>query len=742
VVFFTGHYAFILWVGLIRSGISAMERNFTVESKFFSLSVLEGASMVRVEEKRKSFFVVIVLSTRCSDWLASMLETLLGFSGDHDFVKSFREGSKLLIACRGENKAGRFLEAAAYGLGGRRGLILIPEGRGGWGWRKFSGELRTVSVSLSVGCGLGLSASDKKDEKVEGTKLSTGLDSLGATEGSPLSGGSPMGVKLGKGTGPPSFAEVVRSGATDSVLGCRSPGHKSGSGDAAKVVDVSLVAEWCDLKKQPPVDCSALEKQAPDSLGKDLRVDECLSSRVCVSCSACVFGVAVVEGDTSLQKESVSGVFGQILEIFGRLSSALIWACGASKRMGFESSVGLKHRLGFVAGRMLKRCKAAIKGSRFRDRAKVLKPIAKRATESAPESVSGRVSAPDLGCPTPEVVGVLTPTFSAFVEHSSSIPSVVPASEFVLKKSSFSSEDPMTLGSTSSGSTSPVARFSFPPVASSRLEGISPVVLGFSSAPLVAPTRSGGTSPVPSLLRAAELGKRLRLSSPVLSNSKPFRKCFRKAREARKMHLDGISFADALEALRPGAIVPGSISWVPHTRELVALTLPVQDSVVLAVSVKDKGSSPALMRGFLRRGFLNPSPGSVKEGAAASSSSIAIKGEVSLTQSQKWPVGIGPSKVVVREQGDELWDGEDGDFPLPLGVFPPDWALDWELESDEGLDPSLAILDAIEENFHRGVKAARPKSKGRREVLNLASSINYGDSCASSRRKKGKVHMV
>jgi hypothetical protein len=349
----------------------------------------------------------------------------------------------------------------------------------------------------------------------------------------------------------------------------------------------------------------------------------------------------------------------------------------------------------------------------------------------------------------PEAVGVSTPTFPAFVEHSSSIPSVVPAPEVVLKKFSFSSEDPVTLGSASSGLASPVARFSFPPVASSKLEGISPVVLGFSSAPLVAPTRSDGTSPVPSLSGAAELGKRLRLSSPVLSDSKPFRKYFWKAWEARKMHLDGISLADALEALRPGAIVLGSISGVPPARESVetmALVLPEQDSAVLAVSVKDEGSSSALMRGFPRRGFLNPSPVSipiVKEGAAASSSSIAIKGEVSLTQSQKWPVGFGLSREVVAwEQGDELWDGEDGDFPLPLGVFPPDWALDWELESDEGLDPSLAILDAIEENFHRGVKAAPPKSKGRREVLNLARSINYWDSCASSRRKKGKAHMV
>jgi hypothetical protein len=367
-----------------------------------------------------------------------------------------------------------------------------------------------------------------------------------------------------------------------------------------------------------------------------------------------VSGVAVVEGDTSLQKESVSGAFGQILEILGRLSNALIWACGSSKRMGFKSSVGLKLRLGFVAGRMLKRCKAAIKGSRFRDGTKVLKPFAKRAAVSAPESISGPVSALDLGCPAPEAVGVSTATFPAFVEHSSSIPSVVSASEVVSKKSSFSSEDSMTLGSASSGSTSPVAGFSFPPLASSKLEGISPVVLGFSSAPLVAPTRSDGTPPVPSFSGAAELGKRLRLSSPpVLSDAKPFWKYFRKTREARKMHLDGLSVADALEALRPGAIVPGSISRVPPARELVetvALALPVQDSAVLAMSVKDMGSSHAQMRGFLRRGFLNPSPTSipiVKEGAAASSTSIAIKGEDSLTQSQKWPVGFGSSREAV-----------------------------------------------------------------------------------------------
>jgi hypothetical protein len=54
-----------------------------------------------------------------------------------------------------------------------------------------------------------------------------------------------------------------------------------------------------------------------------------------------------------------------------------------------------------------------------------------------------------------------------------------------------------------------------------------------------------------------------------------------------------------------------------------------------------------------------------------------------------------------------------------LVVLPPELALDWEWDSNEDIDLSLAILEAIEEDFHRGVKAMRPKTKGRREVLNL-----------------------
>lgn len=73
----------------------------------------------------------------------------------------------------------------------------------------------------------------------------------------------------------------------------------------------------------------------------------------------------------------------------------------------------------------------------------------------------------------------------------------------------------------------------------------------------------------------------------------------------------------------------------------------------------------------------------------------------SLTQSHKRPIGFGSSgEVVVWEQSEKVWDGEDVNSSYPLGVLPPDMALDWKLDSDEDVDPSLAVLDAIEENFH------------------------------------------
>ena len=183
-----------------------------------------------------------------------------------------------------------------------------------------------------------------------------------------------------------------------------------------------------------------------------------------------------------------------------------------------------------------------------------------------------------------------------------------------------------------------------------------------------------------------------------------------------------------------------------------------------------------LVRGFLRWGFLNPSltlkfspPPSPKLPVASSlimvvkdnwvkgtppplcgctsDTIIAEKREdfrlTGLAQSQKWPIHFGQfGEIVVWDQGGEIWDEEDGVSPFPLDAYFLDMSLDWLMDGEEDKDLSLAILEDIEEDYHRVVKVAHPKSLGKRVLLNLKSSINYGDASSSSRRGKRKAHIM
>jgi len=106
------------------------------------------------------------------------------------------------------------------------------------------------------------------------------------------------------------------------------------------------------------IDCYALEKQAVGPSGTDHRAVDRIRSRG----SVC-------------RSDGVFGVFEKFFEILGRFSKALVWACGFSKQLGLKSVFGFKRRVGFVAGRVLKRVKSVFKG--FRAGAKVIKPNAK-----------------------------------------------------------------------------------------------------------------------------------------------------------------------------------------------------------------------------------------------------------------------------------------------------------------------------------------------------------------------------
>jgi hypothetical protein len=138
-------------------------------------------------------------------------------------------------------------------------------------------------------------------------------------------------------------------------------------------------------------------------------------------------------------------------------------------------------------------------------------------------------------------------------------------------------------------------------------------------------------------------------------------------------------------------------------------------------------------QGLFRKGFLNLPPISVPPVALqevnnggvvgpSSSSSGCFNG---VSQSRNWPVGFDHNREIVvwEEDEDDYWDG------LPL---------DWAMDGDFG-EEVLAIRDAMEEEYQF---FARQKSKGKRELLNLHSSINYGDANYPSRRRKGKAHML
>jgi hypothetical protein len=123
-----------------------MENRFFVEAKSFTLSVVKGFVELRLVEKRNGFSGWVLLGERCVAWLLLMVQEVLRDRGSELFVKSFREGSKVTIVRLGGNSSGRFLEVAVYDVGGRRGMVVFPEGRDRRGWGRVFGELSKVLV--------------------------------------------------------------------------------------------------------------------------------------------------------------------------------------------------------------------------------------------------------------------------------------------------------------------------------------------------------------------------------------------------------------------------------------------------------------------------------------------------------------------------------------------------------------------------------------------------------------------
>jgi hypothetical protein len=104
------------------------------------------------------------------------------------------------------NPADRFFEVEVYAVGGRRGIILIPEGREGRGWSRFATELGKVIVFFIASVGSRLVPSSSVLRKT-GKLVEPGL-----VQRYTITGGTGL---FGKDLAP-SYAEVLLSAASPS----------------------------------------------------------------------------------------------------------------------------------------------------------------------------------------------------------------------------------------------------------------------------------------------------------------------------------------------------------------------------------------------------------------------------------------------------------------------------------------------------------------------------------------------
>jgi hypothetical protein len=219
---------------LVAVGVFVMERSFSVEAKSFRLSAKIGCPNLRLEERRKGFVGYIYASAQCSEWLAETVESAIQAQVKEEIAKTFREGDKAMMVHGGGNKAGRFLEVSFLTVGGRKGVIWLPEGRFGNGWRRFAGELRRL---------------------LEAQRLAAGSEGVGDSSAKVVSGSSAPGVDLKR-----SYVQAL----------CATPAVEE---RAAPLRDLDLFLVLSQYESRTigedlrvAVDCAALEGVRPCSM--------------------------------------------------------------------------------------------------------------------------------------------------------------------------------------------------------------------------------------------------------------------------------------------------------------------------------------------------------------------------------------------------------------------------------------------------------------------------------------------
>ncbi|XP_041004110.1 uncharacterized protein LOC121249465 [Juglans microcarpa x Juglans regia] len=84
-------------------------------------------------------------------WLGSMVRECVVFRSAHEFLRTHRKGDTVLMVQKGHNHNGSFISLSEFGRDKRRGLIVVPKGRKGEGWKNFDDALMEIHASSISG---------------------------------------------------------------------------------------------------------------------------------------------------------------------------------------------------------------------------------------------------------------------------------------------------------------------------------------------------------------------------------------------------------------------------------------------------------------------------------------------------------------------------------------------------------------------------------------------------------------
>jgi hypothetical protein len=122
---------------------------FYVESKSYELRYGDGNHYVKFTEWGKANLSTVVMGTTRLIWLSKMMNELVlettGISACRDHLAS----DSVMFLQKQMNKYGKYMEITEFGRGGRRGFIVIPEGRECQGWRQCLSQLGRLLKHLN-----------------------------------------------------------------------------------------------------------------------------------------------------------------------------------------------------------------------------------------------------------------------------------------------------------------------------------------------------------------------------------------------------------------------------------------------------------------------------------------------------------------------------------------------------------------------------------------------------------------